>query len=329
MATGAGGERRPEVFLLEHRIAAVPVRLECAQLRDGSAGGRHCRVSPRPRTAGATARRRCCPGLPPSIAALVGDPNNTTVQIQGNIPGVDDREVTAVSGKIDWQTGIGTVTLGHRRSTSSIWSVPSRPSPTSRSCSRRRIRQRARGPTRSSCRRRCSGRWQTINATTGQNRFHDAWSQEVRLTSPDKQRLRWILGGYYVATDLDVMISVNRDLGGRGRRAADGPEHRRREPDGAVERAIRRGGGSGVHQPVRRQPGRGAGGVPVEPAAGRGLRGEPRQPEPESERAVVQLRSQRQQRVCGLRADELRPERARRIVVRAPLRPGRSDSSTS
>ena len=53
-----------------------------------------------------------------------------------------------------------------------------------------------------------------VNATTGQNRFHDAWSQEFRLTSPDKQRLRWILGGYMVATDLDVMISVNRDLGG-------------------------------------------------------------------------------------------------------------------
>jgi iron complex outermembrane receptor protein len=53
----------------------------------------------------------------------------------------------------------------------------------------------------------------TVNATTGQNRFHDAWSQEVRLTSPDQQRLRWILGGYFVATDLDVMISVNRDIG--------------------------------------------------------------------------------------------------------------------
>ena len=34
----------------------------------------------------------------------------------------------------------------------------------------------------------------TVNATTGQNRFHDAWSQEFRLTSPDNQRLRWILG---------------------------------------------------------------------------------------------------------------------------------------
>ena len=54
----------------------------------------------------------------------------------------------------------------------------------------------------------------TVNATTGQNRFHDAWSQEVRIASPDNQRVRWIIGGYFVATDLDVMISVNRDTGG-------------------------------------------------------------------------------------------------------------------
>ena len=50
------------------------------------------------------------PGLPASIATLVGDPNNTSVQMQGNIPGVDEREVTAISGKIDWQTEIGTFT---------------------------------------------------------------------------------------------------------------------------------------------------------------------------------------------------------------------------
>ena len=50
------------------------------------------------------------PGLPASIATLVGDPNNTTVGIQGNIPGVDERKVTTVSGKVDWQTAIGMVT---------------------------------------------------------------------------------------------------------------------------------------------------------------------------------------------------------------------------
>ena len=32
------------------------------------------------------------PGLPASITALVGDPNNTSIKHQGNEPGMDDRE---------------------------------------------------------------------------------------------------------------------------------------------------------------------------------------------------------------------------------------------
>ena len=105
----------------------------------------------------------------------------------------------------------------------------------------------------------------TVNATTGQNRFHDAWSQEVRLTSPDQQRLRWILGGYYVATDLDVMISVNRDLGQGDVVQETDPNIGGVEPDGALERAVRRGGRSGVH----RQPGRDSAVVPDRSAAAR------------------------------------------------------------
>ena len=51
------------------------------------------------------------------------------------------------------------------------------------------------------------------NLTFGQNRFHDSFSQELRITSPDDRRLRWIAGGYYAQTDLDVMISINNDFG--------------------------------------------------------------------------------------------------------------------
>jgi iron complex outermembrane receptor protein len=153
------------------------------------------------------------PGLPASIATLVGDPNNTSVGIQGNIPGVDERNVTAVSGKIDWQTGIGTLTsvtafdtldlIGTLETFPYFPFLQSTADPAAGTRGDALVLPPA-----------IFGPLATINATTGQNRFHDAWSQEVRLSSPDKQRLRWILGGYTVATDLDVMISVNRDLGG-------------------------------------------------------------------------------------------------------------------
>jgi iron complex outermembrane recepter protein len=153
------------------------------------------------------------PGVPPSIAALVGDPNNTSVGIQGNIPGVDDRDITTIAGKVDFRTRLGTVTsvtsfdkldlVGTLETFPYFPFLQSSADPTAGTRDDALILPPA-----------LFGPLATINATTGQNRFHDAWSQEVRLTSPDNQRLRWILGGYFVATDLDVMISVNRDLGG-------------------------------------------------------------------------------------------------------------------
>ena len=153
------------------------------------------------------------PGLPASIATLVGDPNNTSVGIQGNIPGVDDREVTTIAGKIDWETNIGTVTsvtsydkldlVGTLETFPYFPFLQSSADPTAGTRDDALVLPPA-----------VFGPLAAVNATTGQNRFHNAWSQEVRVTSPDRQRLRWILGGYYVHTDLDVMISVNRDLGG-------------------------------------------------------------------------------------------------------------------
>ena len=50
------------------------------------------------------------PGLPASIAALIGDPNNTSIKHQGNEPGMDDREAMSLSAKFDWQLGAGTMT---------------------------------------------------------------------------------------------------------------------------------------------------------------------------------------------------------------------------
>ena len=240
--------------------------------------------------------------------------------MQGNIPGVDDREVTAISGKIDWQTEIGTVTsvtsfdtldlVGTLETFPYFPFLQSSADPTAGTRDDALVLPPA-----------LFGPLATVNATTGQNRFHDAWSQEVRLTSPDKQRLRWILGGYYVATDLDVMISVNRDLGGGDVVQETDPNIGGVNPTAPWnERFV------AAVAPVF--TGRNPGAIPPSCLSGplppAGLRGEPRQPEPESGRAVVQLRPQRQQRVRGLRTDERRRERARRGVARAPLRPRRS-----
>ena len=40
----------------------------------------------------------------------------------------------------------------------------------------------------------------------------EAFSQELRLTSPDDQPLRWMIGGYYVSTDRFINSSIYNDL---------------------------------------------------------------------------------------------------------------------
>ena len=50
------------------------------------------------------------PGLPTSITALIGDPNNTSIKHQGNEPGMDDREAVSLSAKFDWEADFGTLT---------------------------------------------------------------------------------------------------------------------------------------------------------------------------------------------------------------------------
>jgi len=155
------------------------------------------------------------PELPASIRALIGDPNNTSVKHQGNEPGMDDREATVASVKLDWQTAFGTLTsvtsydrLDHVTAAEQFAYYP--------------FVQVAGTPgagthpasvvvPASAASLAAAGTGQ--NLTFGQNRFHDAVSQELRFTSPENRRWRWIAGAYYVQTDLDVMISINNDFG--------------------------------------------------------------------------------------------------------------------
>ena len=41
----------------------------------------------------------------------------------------------------------------------------------------------------------------------------EAWSQELRLTSPSDQRFRWVFGGYYVATEREIRTNIFANFG--------------------------------------------------------------------------------------------------------------------
>jgi iron complex outermembrane receptor protein len=154
------------------------------------------------------------PGLPASITALVGDPNNTSIKHQGNEPGMDDREVMNLSAKLDWQLGGGTLTsitsldsLDHVTAAEQFAYYPfvqvqgtANPHPAGVLVPPTAAALAAPGGTGQ-------------NLTFGQNRFHDSFSQELRFASPDDRPLRWIGGVYFAQTDLDVMISINDDFG--------------------------------------------------------------------------------------------------------------------
>ena len=155
------------------------------------------------------------PGIPASIQALIGDPNNTSVRHQGNEPGLDDREATVLTAKVDWDTSFGTLTsttsfdeLDHVTAAEQFAYYPfvevaGTPGAGSHPA----------GVVVPAFAASLAGFGTGQNLTFGQNRFHDAVSQELRFTSPDDGRLSWTAGAYYAQTDLDVMISINNDFG--------------------------------------------------------------------------------------------------------------------
>jgi iron complex outermembrane receptor protein len=127
------------------------------------------------------------PGVPAPVSPAIGDPN-VYLPPQGNRNGLDDREAWVFSAKIDWDTEIGTVTsvtaidsLDHISIGEQFPYYP-------------------------------DSFVQGLSATFGQNRFHDSFSQEFRITSASDQRLRWIVGAYFAKSELDTMISVNHDI---------------------------------------------------------------------------------------------------------------------
>jgi iron complex outermembrane receptor protein len=154
------------------------------------------------------------PGLPASITALIGNPNNTSIKHQGNEPGMDDREAVSLSAKFDWQLALGTLssitsfdTLDHVTAAEQFAYYPfvqvvGAPGPLHPA-----------GVVVPAAAQALDDFGTGQNLTFGQNRFHEGFSQELRITSPDDGRVRWIGGIYYAQTDLDVMIAINNDFG--------------------------------------------------------------------------------------------------------------------
>lgn len=53
----------------------------------------------------------------------------------------------------------------------------------------------------------------TIDGTQTQFLDVEGWSQEVRLISPEEQRVRWMIGGYYLAWDRFISSTTGLDIG--------------------------------------------------------------------------------------------------------------------
>lgn len=121
-------------------------------------------------------------GTPGVLNSLIGNVNNTSIPLNNNLNGIDKRKIFNASLLLKWETGIGTLT--------SVTSYDD-------SSDLARGEQPPRTPV-----------FAQINS---QYRDSQAWSQEIRLTSPDDQRFRWIVGAYYVHTDAFLSTTVQRD----------------------------------------------------------------------------------------------------------------------
>src|SRR5690606_33504943 len=124
------------------------------------------------------------PGAHPSIGHGAGDRhsvNDTSGEVRVNNPGVNERDLSNISLKLDWDYASGTLT--------SITSFD-------------KVEELLTGdgwdflPIDESATKLFYG------ADQNQSQFLDvdAWSQEIRFTSPSEERLRWITGVYGLST---------------------------------------------------------------------------------------------------------------------------------
>ena len=116
----------------------------------------------------------------------IGDPDNIDFfSVQTNLLGIDQRRIYNVALKLDYETDYFTIT--------SVSSYDEAENFT-----------RGEQPPRTS----------VATQVNSQFRTSQSFSQEIRVTSPDDQRLRWIAGGYLALTDQFLSTTVQRDFDG-------------------------------------------------------------------------------------------------------------------
>lgn len=148
----------------------------------------------------------------PGQAFNVGNINNTSIPVQNNLNGIDDRRIYGASALINWDLGFATLT-----SVSAFDQVD----------------QIATGeqPLRSA---------DAVQKNT-QARFSEAFSQEIRFTSPSENRLRWIAGAYVVDTETFLGQMAQRDATGLDTRRDQVKRDPSVAPDGICQPVINNG----------------------------------------------------------------------------------------
>lgn len=124
-----------------------------------------------------------------------GDANNTDLTYEQNNRGDNDRDVLEIALKLDSEMPWGTVTSITAVNKLEEW-YGSDQAPYSES-----LTQYPFGP------------GIPFDGIAQQYWDVDAFSQEIRITSPDEQRLRWLFGAYYVGTDRFISTPVVDDAG--------------------------------------------------------------------------------------------------------------------
>ncbi len=107
------------------------------------------------------------------------------VPVQNNLNGIDERRIYNLSLLMNWESSVGTLTAVTSFDKVIEFAIGEQPIRTA----------------------------DAIQKNT-QWRFSEAISQELRLTSPDDQRLRWIVGAYIVQTDTFLGSTTQFDATG-------------------------------------------------------------------------------------------------------------------